>query len=100
MQASSTSSSTAQASYSDKLKVNVVKSERLKRKVLEIHLVPEDRVSPYIDVEIVAKLFAKLGIDRKTQMYGYQHSGSKIYVWLKEHCDMDKFLLSRQHQSC
>ena len=80
-----------QPSYSDKIKVNVIKSERLKRKVLEINLVTEEGTNPYIDKETLAKLLAKVGIDKKTQMYGYQQAGRKIYVWFKEGYDIDRF---------
>ena len=83
-------SSAKQTLYSEKLKVNVVNSERLKRKVLEIQLVTDEGVGPNMELTTVAKLFNKLGIDR-TSIMGYQLSGYKIYVWFKEHCDLDKF---------
>ena len=81
----------AEKLYSDKVKVNVVRSERLNRKVLEIHLITDDGVGPNVDLETVAKLFSKIGIDRSSQMMGYQISGRKIFVWFKEHCDLNKF---------
>ena len=77
--------------YSDRLKVNVVRSERLKRNVLEIHLVTDEGVGPNIELSTVAKLLTKLGIDRSSQIMGYQLSGRKIYVWFKENCDLSRF---------
>ena len=65
--------------YSDKLKVNVVRSERLKRNVLEIQIIVENGTADRnMDKETVAKLLAKLGIDWKTNVQGYQFSWKKI----------------------
>ena len=46
---------------------------------------------PNINLETVAKLFSKLGIDRSSQMMGYQMSGRNIFVWFKENCDLSKY---------
>ena len=88
---SSPMSSTPQATYSEKLKVNVVKSERLKRKVLEINLLLDQGMRPNMEKDTVAKLCSKLGIQIQSQMEGYQLAGKKIYIWLKANCDIDRF---------
>ena len=59
-------------SYSDKLKMNVRKSERLNRKVLEITLEVERGTKMNIEDQDVAKLASRLGIDIKSQLEGYQ----------------------------
>ena len=78
-------------SYSEKLKVNVVRSERLKRNVLEIQIIADNGSDTNVDKETVAKLLAKLGIDWKTNMQGYQLSWKRIYVWFKESFDIKRF---------
>ena len=55
-------------SYSEKLKVNVVRSERLKRNVLEIQIIADNDSDTIVDKETIAKLLAKLGIDWKTNI--------------------------------
>ena len=77
--------------YSEKLKVNVMRSERLKRNVLEINLLTDEGIVPSIEICTVAKLLSKLGIDKTSQIVGYQLSGRKVFVWFKEHCDLDRF---------
>ena len=84
-----------QTSYSDKLKMNVKKSERLSRKVLEITLEKEKRES-FVKVEDadVAKLAARLGIDIASDMEGYQicpGNSLKILFWMKNSVNLDRF---------
>ena len=57
-------------SYSDKMKLNLKRSERLKRKVLEITV--ESQGNFKIEDEDVAKLITRLGIDQKSHMEGFQ----------------------------
>ena len=81
-------------SYSDKLKVNVRKEERLKRKVLEIHLENDTKGNMNLDNETVAKLCSKIGIDVKTQLEGVQvmpGNSKKIFMWLKDDCNIERF---------
>ena len=80
--------------YSEKLKVNIVRSERLKRKVLEITLEHESEVIVKIEENDVAKLISRLGIDLKSQMVGYQicpSNSRKILLWLKDSCDLSRY---------
>ena len=84
-----------QTSYSDKLKMNVKKSERLSRKVLEITLEKEKRES-FVKVENadVAKLASRLGIDLASDMEGYQicpGNSLKILFWMKNSVNLDRF---------
>ena len=79
-------------SYSDKMKLNLKSSERLKRKVLEITV--ESQGNFKIDEEDVAKLMTRLGIDQRSHMEGFQicpGNSKKILFWLKDHCDISKF---------
>ena len=55
-------------SYSDMLKLNVRKSERLNRKVLEVTLETDKGIKLEIDDKDVAKLASKLGIDSSSQL--------------------------------
>ena len=78
--------------YSDKMKLNLKRSERLKRKVLEITV--ESQGNFKINEEDVAKLMTRLGIDQRTHMEGFQicpGNSKKILFWLKDHCDISKF---------
>ena len=73
-------------SYSDKLKVNVQREERLKRDVLEIHLESDTRTNMSLDDEVVANLCGRIGIDLKSQVEAVQimpGNSRKIFVWLK-----------------
>ena len=82
-----------QTSYSDKIKMNLRKSERLKRKVLEITLENESDGSLNIEEKDVAKLVSRLGIDLKSHMEGFQicpGNSRKILLWLKDSCDLSK----------
>ena len=81
-------------SYSDKIKMNLRKCERLKRKVLEITLEHDSEVSVKIEEKDVAKLVSRLGIDLKSQMEGYQicpGNSRKILLWLKDSCDLSRY---------
>ena len=57
-------------SYSDKMKLNLKSSERLKRKVLEITVDSQGNFK--IDEVDVAKLMTQLGIDQRSHMEGFQ----------------------------
>ena len=62
-------------SYRDKLKVNIQKSERLKRNVLEINLETENGNHGFhLDKDTIAKLASKIGINIKTDIEGFQIS--------------------------
>ena len=79
-------------SYSDKMKLNLKRSERLKRKVLEITV--ESQGNFKIEDEDVAKLITRLGIDQKSHMEGFQicpGNSKKILLWLKDSCDVSKY---------
>ena len=56
--------------YSDRVKVTIARSERLKRNVLEINLESEAEADK-IDKEMMAKLFKTMGF-RKEELEGYQ----------------------------
>ena len=58
-------------SYSDRVKMRVQKSERLKRNVLEINLECIPPAKTKVDKETAAKLISKIGIDIKSQTEGY-----------------------------
>ena len=76
-------------SYSDKMKLNLKRSERLKRKVLVITV--ESQGNFKIEDEDVAKLITRLGIDQKSHMEGFQicpGNSKKILLWLKDSCDI------------
>ena len=59
-----------QTFVSYKMKLNLKRSERLKRKVLEITI--ESQGNFKIEDEDVAKLITRLGIDQKSHMEGFQ----------------------------
>ena len=93
---SSTSQTAAPAppSYSDKLKVNVNRCERLKRNVLEISLDVEQGLKMKVEESDVAKTLAKIGIDIGSDMEGCQICpgfSRKIFVWLKPSCNIQRF---------
>ena len=79
------------SSYSDRVKMRIQKSERLKRNVLEINLECLPPAHGKVDKEVVAKLFSRIGIDIKSQVEAYQIIPKKIYVWMKASCELDKF---------
>ena len=83
-----------QVSYSDKIKMNLRKCERLKRKVLEISLENESDGNVNIEEKDVAKLVSRLGIDLKSHMEGFQicpGNSKKILLWLKDSCDLSRY---------
>ena len=81
--------------YSDRVKVTIARSERLKRNVLEINLESEAEAEK-IDKDVMAKLFQTMGL-RKEELEGYQLIGKrKLFVWLKEGIDLTKFC----HDEC
>ena len=76
--------------YSDRVKVTIARSERLKRNVLEINLESEAEADK-IDKEMMAKLFKTMGF-RKEELEGYQLSGKrKLFVWFKVDVDLSKY---------
>ena len=77
--------------YSDKLKVNIVRSERLKRKVLEIQLESDEGIKVYLDKDTIRNLIVRLGVDMKTQLEGYQTAPRKLYVLCKESVQLEQF---------
>ena len=83
--------STAGASYSDKVKVRVQTCEGLKRNVLEINLKYDAGPRAKLERDVLAKMLAKIGIDIKSQIEGYQVSNKKIFVWCKDNCDLERF---------
>ena len=81
-------------SYSDKLKLNLRKSERLKRKVLEVTLETEKGVNLNIEDKDIAKLASRIGIDIRSQLEGYQPCpgySRKILFWFKDNVNIDNF---------
>ena len=71
-------------SYSDRLKVNVNRNERLKCNVLEINLDFDKGVTVKMETEIVAKLLTRMGINKDADVEGIQTCPSnlkKIYFW-------------------
>ena len=77
--------------YSDKLKVNIVRSERLRRKVLEIQLESDQGVRVQLDSETVSSLITKIGINIATQLEGYQIAPWKLYIWCKDSVSLEQF---------
>ena len=76
--------------YSDRVKITIARSERLKRNVLEVNLESE-ATADRIDPEATAKLLQSMGIIQP-DLEGYQLSGKKkLYVWLKEGIDLTKY---------
>ena len=76
--------------YSDRVKITIARSERLKRNVLEVDLQSE-ATADRIDPEATAKLLQSMGIIQP-DLEGYQLSGKKkLYVWLKEGIDLTKY---------
>jgi hypothetical protein len=77
--------------YSDRVKVTIAHSERLKRNVLEINLESENSAGK-IEKGEVAKLFQTLGINLEQEMEGYQLVGRrKLFAWLKEEIDLTQY---------
>ena len=82
------------SSYSDRLKMNVKKSERLSRKVLEITLEVDDKVQLKMEDKDAAKVASRIGIDLINDLEGYQicpGNSKKILFWLKEGLNIDRF---------
>ena len=77
--------------YSEKLKVNIIRSERLRRKVLEVQLESDEGVQVYLDKDTINKLIVRLGVDLKTQLEGYQTAKRKLYVWCKDFVQLEQF---------
>ena len=78
--------------YSDKIKLNVKRSERLKRNVLEIGIESIGEIK--LEDEDVSKLLSRIGIDLSCHAEGLQicpGNSKKIFVWLKEKVDINKF---------
>ena len=77
--------------YSDRVKVTIARSERLKRNVLEINLESEadaDRIDP----DVMAKLFKEMGLKKNEDMEGFQLQGKKkLFVWCKVGVDLSKY---------
>ena len=86
------SANAAHVSYSDKIKMNLRSSNRLKRKVLEMSIEGEGNIK--VEENYVAKLTSRLGIDPKSHMEGFQicpGNSKKILLWFKDSCDITKF---------
>ena len=84
----------SQASYSAKLQLNVNRNERLKRNVLEINLETDDKT-------FVARLLTCIGINYNTQAEAIQTctgNSRKIFVWLKDSCDISRFCKEESYQ--
>ena len=76
--------------YSDRVKIKIARSERLKRNVLEINLESENNADK-IDSDAIANLLQTLGI-LQPDLEGYQISGKKkLFVWLKDGIDLTKY---------
>ena len=77
--------------YSDRVKITIARSERLKRNVLEINLESEadaDKLEP----DVMAKLFKEMGLNKEVDMEGFQLIGKrKLFVWCKEGVDLSKY---------
>jgi hypothetical protein len=74
--------------------MNLNRNEKLKRNILEINLDFDDGVKTRINIDDVDKTLGKIGIDKKTDMEGYQMcpgNNRKIFVWLKESCNIQRF---------
>ena len=85
---------TNNTSYSDRLKMNVKKSERLSRKVLEITLDVDNQTQVKVEDKDAAKVAARIGIDLVNDLEGYQicpGNSKKILFWLKESCNIDRY---------
>ena len=77
--------------YAESLKTNIKWDSRLKRNVLEIAM--ESDNSEFIDIPDgdINRLFKTIGIDVKAQIEGYFRRGSKIFAWLANGIDLDRF---------
>ena len=81
-------------SYSDRLKMNVKKSERLSRKVLEVTLEVDNHVQVKVEEKDAAKVAARIGIDLVNDLEGYQicpGNSKKLVFWIKEGRNLDRF---------
>ena len=67
--------------YSDRVKVTITRSERLKRNVLEINLESEAEAEK-LDKDVMAKLFKAMGL-RKEELEGYQLNGKSFLSGLR-----------------
>ena len=80
--------------YSERLRGNINRNERLKRNVLEINLDFDVGVNTKIENDTVSKLIKRMGIDMSTQVEAVQTcpgNSRKIYIWLKNNVDISKF---------
>ena len=77
--------------YSESLKTNIKWDSRLKRNVLEIFV--ESDSSSYVDIpdSEINRLFTTIGIDVRSQVEGYFRRGNKIFAWLANGIDLNKF---------
>ena len=90
----SVSGSSKVQTYSERLRGNVNRNERLKRNVLEINLDYDVGVNTKMENDTVSKLIKRMGIDMNTQVEAVQTcpgNSRKIYVWLKNNVDISKF---------
>ena len=74
-------------SYSDKMKLNLKRSELLKRKLLEITVASKGNFK--LEEEDVAKLMTRLGVDPVFQIC--PGNSRKILIWLTDSCDIFKY---------
>ena len=82
------------SSYSDRLKMNVRKSERLSRKILEITLEVDNNTTVNVEKKDAAKVASRIGIDLVNDLEGFQicpGNSKKILFWLKEGLNIDRF---------
>ena len=76
--------------YSDRVKVTIARSERLKRNVLEINS-ENDPDASRIDKVLMANLFETMVI-KKDEMEGNKLAGIRnLFVWFKEGIDLHQF---------
>ena len=76
--------------YSDRVKVTIARSERLKRNVLEINL-DSDSEASRLDKNMMAQLFKTMGVN-KSELEGYQLLGKrKLFVWFPNGVDLTKY---------
>ena len=81
-------------SYSDRLMMNVKRTERLKRKVLEITLEVDNQVQVRVERSDAAKVATRIGLDPLRDLEGYQicpGNSKKILLWLKESCNIERY---------
>ena len=80
--------------YAESLKTNIKWDSRLKRNVLEIFVESDSNVFVDIPASEIDKLFKTIGIDVRSQVEGYFRRGSKIFAWLANGIDLDRFCRS------